>query len=122
MGADSPQELLRGQLWWAIVHDMRKRVRLLIQQGVDFLTAVLSTLRAPMALRSSDGYTPAELSALSGCPEVAGGHAPSQGIVPSRRRDRPELPFSPMLFANLTISCWAVMTFRRTPRTLPRAT
>ena len=21
--ADSPQEMLRGQLWWAIVHDMR---------------------------------------------------------------------------------------------------
>ena len=25
--ADSPREMLRGQLWWAIVHDMRDRVR-----------------------------------------------------------------------------------------------
>ena len=33
---DSPAELLRVQLWWAIVHDMRDRVRLLVDHGADF--------------------------------------------------------------------------------------
>jgi hypothetical protein len=69
--ADSPRELVRGQLWWAIVHDMRERVRLLIEHGVDFLTPYSAPGGRPMALRNSDGYTPAELAALSGFPELA---------------------------------------------------
>ena len=69
--ADSPQEMLRSQLWWAIVHDMRDRVRLLIEHGVDFLTPYSAPRGRPMALRNSDGYTPAELAKLSGYPELA---------------------------------------------------
>lgn len=71
-GADSPQEMLRSQLWWAIVHDMRERVRLLIEHGVDFRTPYSARGGRPMALRNSDGHTPAEIAALSGYPELAG--------------------------------------------------
>jgi ankyrin repeat protein len=69
--ADSPREMLRGQLWWAIVHDMRARVGLLIEHGVDFLTSYSAPGGRPMSLRTSDGLTPAELAALSGYPELA---------------------------------------------------
>ena len=70
--ADSPPELLRGQLWWAIVHDMRDRVRLLVEHGVDFRTPYAAPGGRPAALRNSDGLTPAELAKLSGYPELAG--------------------------------------------------
>jgi hypothetical protein len=69
--ADSPREMLRGQLWWAIVHDMRGRVGLLIDHGVDFLTPYSAPGGRPMSLRTSDGLTPAELAALSGYPDLA---------------------------------------------------
>jgi ankyrin repeat protein len=70
-GADSPHEMVRSQLWWAIVHDMRDRVRLLVERGVDFLTRFAAPGGRPMAMRNSDGYTPAELAVLSGFPELA---------------------------------------------------
>ena len=70
--ADSPREMLRGQLWWAIVHDMRDRVRLLVEHGADFRTPYAAPGGRPTALRNSDGLTPAELAKLSGYPELAG--------------------------------------------------
>jgi Ankyrin repeats (many copies) len=70
--ADSPQDMLRGQLWWAIVHDMRDRARLLIEHGTDFLTPYATTGGRPTGLRTSDGLTPAEVAALSGFPDLAG--------------------------------------------------
>jgi hypothetical protein len=70
--AESPGEMLRGQLWWAIVHDMGDRVRLLVRHGVDFRTPYAAPGGRPMALRNSDGLTPAELAELSGYPELAG--------------------------------------------------
>jgi hypothetical protein len=70
--ADSPREMLRGQLWWAIVHDMRDRVGLLVQHGTDFRTPYGAPGGRPTALRNSDGLTPAELAMLSGYPELAG--------------------------------------------------
>ena len=69
--ADSPSETLRGQLWWAIVHDMRDRVRLLVEHGVDFRSPYAAPGGRPAALRNSDGLTPAELAKLSGYPELA---------------------------------------------------
>jgi hypothetical protein len=69
--ADSPREMLRGQLWWAIVHDMRERIRLLIGHGVDFLTPYAAPGGRPTGLRTSHGHTPAEVAALSGYPELA---------------------------------------------------
>ncbi|HEV2311003.1 MAG TPA: ankyrin repeat domain-containing protein [Acidimicrobiia bacterium] len=69
-GADSPAELLRVQLWWAIVHDMRDRVRLLVDHGTDFLTPYRTQGLRPVFLRTSDGRTPAEVAALNGCPEL----------------------------------------------------
>ena len=69
--ADSPQEMLRGQLWWAIVHDMRARARLLVEHGADFLTPYEAPGGRPMTLRTSHGRTPAEVAALSGSPELA---------------------------------------------------
>jgi hypothetical protein len=70
--ADSPQEMLRGQLWWAIVHDMRERVRLLVEHGVDFLMPYAAPGGRPTGLRTSHARTPAEVAALSGHPELAG--------------------------------------------------
>ena len=51
---DSPAELVRGQLHWAITHDLRERVNLLVVHGVD--------LRSPF----DDGRTPAAIAALNG--------------------------------------------------------
>jgi Ankyrin repeats (many copies) len=70
--ADSPGEMLRGQLWWAIVHDLRDRAGLLIDHDVDFLTPYCAPGGRPMSMRTSDGLTPAELAALSGYPDLAG--------------------------------------------------
>jgi Ankyrin repeat len=65
---DSPAELIRGQLQWAVTHDMRDRVRLLAEHGAD--------LRAPFkpaadtlvkCLSACDGRTPAEVAAICGC-------------------------------------------------------
>jgi ankyrin repeat protein len=69
--ADSPAEMLRGQLWWAIVHDMRDRARLLVRHGTDFLTPYAAPGGRPVTLRTSYGRTPAEVAALSGSPELA---------------------------------------------------
>jgi ankyrin repeat protein len=68
--ADSPVEMVRRQLWWAIVHDMRDRVRLLVDSGVDFRTPFVTDDGSPSWLRTSDGRTPAEVAALAGCPEL----------------------------------------------------
>ncbi|HTZ94569.1 MAG TPA: ankyrin repeat domain-containing protein [Streptosporangiaceae bacterium] len=70
--ADSPREMLRGQLWWAIVHDRRDRVALLVEHGADVRTPYAAPGGRPTALRNSDGLTPAELAMLSGYPELAG--------------------------------------------------
>jgi Ankyrin repeats (3 copies) len=69
--ADSPAEMLRGQLWWAIVHGMRDRARLLVRHGADFLTPYAGPGGRPVPLRTSHGRTPAEVAALSGSPELA---------------------------------------------------
>ena len=63
--ADSPEEMLGRQLWWAIVHDMRARVRLLAAHGVD--------VRGPVTGEGdrTKGATPATLAATSGNPELA---------------------------------------------------
>ncbi len=68
--ADSPAELLRSQLWWAIVHDLRDRARLLVDHGADFLTPYATQGGRPVSLRTSDGRTPVEVAALNGCPEL----------------------------------------------------
>jgi len=67
---DTPSELLRTQLWWAIVHDLRERVRLLVEHGADFHTPYAAPGGRPSGLRTSDGRTPAEVAALAGCPEL----------------------------------------------------
>jgi hypothetical protein len=67
---DSPPELLRGQLWWAIVHDMQDRVRLLVDHGADIDTPFAAPGGRPSSWRTSDGRTPAEVAALAGCPEL----------------------------------------------------
>jgi ankyrin repeat protein len=69
--ADSPQEMLRGQLWWSIVHDLRERVRLLVGHGADFLTPYAAPGGRPTGLRTSRGRTPAEVAALNGYQELA---------------------------------------------------
>ena len=67
---DSPYELVRSQLWWAIVHDMRDRVKLLVSRGADFHSLFRAPDGRPSWARTSDGRTPAEVAALAGCPEL----------------------------------------------------
>jgi hypothetical protein len=66
---ESPREMLRGQLGWAIDHGYLERVRLLARHGVD--------VRTPFP----DGATPAERAQRNGHPDlvdalVAAGAAP----------------------------------------------
>lgn len=66
--ARPPAELVRDQLWWAIVHDMPDRVRLLAEHGVDVLGRFPAG--GPGYPRTAAGKTPAELAALCGCRSV----------------------------------------------------
>ncbi|HWG03359.1 MAG TPA: ankyrin repeat domain-containing protein [Trebonia sp.] len=65
---DSPAEMVREQLRWAVTHDMRDRVRLLAEHGAD--------LRTPFeadedwlvrCVNACDGRTPAGVAAICGC-------------------------------------------------------
>jgi ankyrin repeat protein len=67
---DSPADLIRTQLWWAIVHDMADRVKLLVRNGADFRSPFTTPGCRPAWARTSDGRTPAEVAALSGCPDI----------------------------------------------------
>ena len=63
---DSPRDLVRGQLAWAVSHDMLDRTRLLVQHGVD--------VRSPLtghAAFASDARTPLELARLCGYSRIA---------------------------------------------------
>jgi ankyrin repeat protein len=55
---DSPEALLRGQLRWAVMHDQRARVRLLLDHGVDLDTTF------------ADGRSAIETAAMSGHREI----------------------------------------------------
>ena len=65
---DSPAELIRGQLRWAVAHDMRMRVRLLAEHGADLRTPFeAGEERLVRCYDACDGRTPAEVAALCGC-------------------------------------------------------
>jgi ankyrin repeat protein len=66
----TPAEMLRGQLWWAITHEQRDRVRLLATHGVDVQTP-FSGDRAPWATGGGDGVAPVALARLTGHGDVA---------------------------------------------------
>jgi ankyrin repeat protein len=59
-GLDTPAELMRGQLSWAITHGMADRVRLLVSHGAD--------VTAP----SDDGSSLVAMAATTGHAELAG--------------------------------------------------
>jgi ankyrin repeat protein len=61
---DPPAEMLRTQLRWAIEHDQRDRVRLLVEHGVDFRSPYENPDRP--AWQPGDGRTPADLAQLNG--------------------------------------------------------
>jgi hypothetical protein len=68
---DSPAELIRGQLQWAVTHDMRDRVRLLAEHGADLWTPFAPAEdRLVKCYNASDGRTPAEVAAICGCQAV----------------------------------------------------
>jgi ankyrin repeat protein len=68
--APSPSELVRDQLWWAVVHDMADRVRLLAEHGAA-IDSPFDMAGDPRAyVRTARGKTPAQLAALCGCPAV----------------------------------------------------
>jgi len=74
---DTPEQMVRGDLRWAITHGMTERVRLFVEHGVD--------IAAPFA----DGVTPAEHAATTGHPDlvrylVAHG-APAPDLRPGQR-------------------------------------
>jgi hypothetical protein len=65
---DSPAELIRGQLRWAVTHDMRMRVRLLAEHGADLRTPFeAGEERIVRCVNACDGRTPAEVAAVCGC-------------------------------------------------------
>lgn len=61
---ESPAEMLRALLAWAITHDQRRRVALLAANGVDVVSRFTES-RAPKR------YTPIELALLNGNRELA---------------------------------------------------
>ena len=67
---EAPTEMVRRQLWWAIVHDQRDRVRLLAEHGIDVRTRYEVEEPAPIWSRFVDGRTPAELAALNGSLDI----------------------------------------------------
>jgi hypothetical protein len=68
---DSPVELIRGQLRWAVTHDMRDRVRLLAEHGADLRTPFeAGEERLVRCVNACDGRTPAEVAAICGCWDV----------------------------------------------------
>jgi hypothetical protein len=69
---DSPDQLVRGQLWWALTHNMAARVRLLAAHGADIATPFAAPDSRAPSWRVSYGKTPAELAALCGCPAALG--------------------------------------------------
>ena len=74
---DTPEQMVRGDLRWAITHGMTERVRLFVEHGVD------------IASPFGDGVTPAERAATTGHPElvrylVAHG-APAPDLRPGQR-------------------------------------
>jgi ankyrin repeat protein len=84
---DAPAELIRQQLWWAIVHDQRDRVRLLVGHGADVRTPFEVDDDRPSWARTSHGRTPAAVAALAGCPELVdwlvehgAARPPSEGV------------------------------------------
>jgi ankyrin repeat protein len=68
--APSPSELVRDQLWWAVVHDMAVRVRLLAEHGVQIDSPFDTAQDARAYVHTAHGKTPAQLAALCGCSEV----------------------------------------------------
>jgi ankyrin repeat protein len=80
---DSPAQLVSTQLWWAIVHDLRDRVRLLVEDGADIHSRYSAPGGRPTWARTSDGRTPAEVAALAGSPEVVD-YLVAHGATPPR--------------------------------------
>ena len=74
---DSPGQLVRGQLRWAITHGLAERVRLLTQHGVDIVS--------PFA----DGVSPVARALTTGHPDIAryliGQGAPEPELRPGQR-------------------------------------
>jgi ankyrin repeat protein len=64
---DSPAELIQAQLSWAVIHDMRDRVRLLAEHGADLRTPFPAPDRLVRCVNACDGRTPAEVAAVCGC-------------------------------------------------------
>jgi ankyrin repeat protein len=63
--------MVRQQLWWAVVHDMRDRVRLLVDAGADIASPVQVEDDRPSWARTTAGRSAAQVAALCGCPELA---------------------------------------------------
>ena len=64
-GIASPRDMVRGQLAWAVSHDMLDRTRLLVRHGVD----VTRPLTGDSGM--SGGRTPVELARLCGYARIA---------------------------------------------------
>jgi ankyrin repeat protein len=66
----SPAELIAGQLWWAISHDMPDRVRLLAEHGADLRAPFHFPDDRPTYQHAWHGTTPARLAAVCGSTRV----------------------------------------------------
>ena len=73
---ESPTEMLRSLLGWAIIHDQRDRVALLAQHGVDIVSPFTEQ-------RSPRRGTPVEVALMNGHTELAG-QLQALGALPPR--------------------------------------
>ncbi|WP_055585422.1 ankyrin repeat domain-containing protein [Streptacidiphilus griseoplanus] len=64
-----PADLIAGQLWWAVAHDLADRVRLLAECA-DLRAVFRIPDGSPAHLRVWNGSTPARLAALCGSTQV----------------------------------------------------
>jgi hypothetical protein len=62
---ESPRDMVRGQLAWAVSHDLLERTRLLVGHGVDFRIPLTGSAGV------AGGRTPLELARLCGYPRIA---------------------------------------------------
>ncbi len=67
---DSPSQLVRTQLWSAIVHDRRHRVELLAEHGADLESPYEVPGGRPSFLVTSDQRSPVDVAALCGSKAV----------------------------------------------------
>jgi hypothetical protein len=97
LSLDSPASMLQGLLRWAVTHDQRARVRLLVSQGVDFhdgfveLALVNGNVEIAEFLESAGAAVPPLDPVAEFVATVLAGRDPDPAVAPAARAARPGL-------------------------------